>query len=156
MKKLVRVEGSSGRLYKMYLHKEPNNERGWYITESQYDKMNFREPVGWDFDRQDLEKIGCKWVNLVYRNREMTDVIIWGGKITKFRNVEAVRDRIDETFLDYCKSYPVSIIQKHIDGRLTGILYASVMLGAIDTEEYEYLYDAIKAVDINWRKGVNA
>ena len=77
MKKLVWVEGNSGRLYKMYLHKQPNNERGWYITESQYDKMNFREPIGWDFDRQDLEKIGCKWVNLAYRNRELTDVIIW-------------------------------------------------------------------------------
>ena len=72
----------------------------------------------------------------------------------KFRNVEAVRDRIDETFLDYCKSYPVSIIQEYIDGRLTGILYASMMLGAIDTEEYEYLHDAMKAVHMNWRKGV--
>lgn len=74
----------------------------------------------------------------------------------KFRNVEAVRDRIDKTFLEYCKSDPVSILQEYINGRLTGLLYASVMLGAIDTEEYEYLHDAIKGVDINWRKGVKA
>ena len=77
MKKLVRVEGRSGRLYKMYLHKQPNNERGWYITEDQYNKMLDREPFGWTFDREGLEKIGCKWVNLVYRNWGITDVIIW-------------------------------------------------------------------------------
>lgn len=77
MNKLVWVEGNSGRLYKMYLHKQPNNERGWYITENQYHKMNFRESVGWKFDTHSLEKIGCKWVNLLYRNRALTDVIIW-------------------------------------------------------------------------------
>ena len=74
----------------------------------------------------------------------------------KYRNVEAVRDRIDETFLEYCKSYRPSILQEYIGGRLTGLLYSSAMLGAIDIEEYEYLHDALKAVDINWRKGVKA
>lgn len=77
MKKLVWVEGESGRFYKMYLHKEPNNERGWYITENQYNKMYNREPFGWCFDREDLEKIECEWVHLIYRNRELVSVIIW-------------------------------------------------------------------------------
>lgn len=72
------------------------------------------------------------------------------------RDVEAVISRIDNTFLEYCKSDPISIEKEYINGRLTGILYASMMLGAIDTEEYNYLHDAIKAVDINWKKGVNA
>ena len=74
----------------------------------------------------------------------------------KFSEVEVVRDRIDYTFLDYCKSDPASILQEYINGRLTGLIYASLMLGAIDSEEYEYLHDAIKAVDMNWRKGVKA
>lgn len=72
------------------------------------------------------------------------------------REVEAVKKRIDDTFLEYCKADYRSVIREFLDGRLSGLLFASRMLGAIDAEEYEYLNDAIKAVDIHWRKGVKA
>lgn len=64
MKKLVWIEGNSGRLYKMFLHKEPNNERGWYITEAQYDKICARDPFGWNFRVEDLKKQNVKWVHV--------------------------------------------------------------------------------------------
>ena len=72
------------------------------------------------------------------------------------REVESVKKRIDDTFLEYCKADYGSVIREYSYGRLSGLIFASCRLGAIDTEEYEYLHDAIKAVDINWRKGVNA
>ena len=76
MKKLVWVEGNSGRLYKMFLHKEPNNERGWYITERQYHKMCDREPFGWKFDIEDLKRLNAGWVHLHHENRSIRDVDI--------------------------------------------------------------------------------
>lgn len=72
------------------------------------------------------------------------------------REVETVKNRIDNTFLEYCKADYGSVIREYLNGRLSGLIFASRMLGAIDAEEYEYLYDAIKAVDIHWRKGVKA
>ena len=77
MKKLVRIEGNSGRVYKMFLHKEPNNVRGWYITERQRNKMCDREPFGWRFDIEGLKKLNVSWIHLHYENRSFRDVVIW-------------------------------------------------------------------------------
>ena len=74
----------------------------------------------------------------------------------KLRNVATVRDRIDDTFLGYCMAGHGGTCWEYLNGRLSGLLYSACMLGAIDTEEYAYLSDAVKAVDINWRKGVRA
>lgn len=76
MKKLVRIEGSSGRIYKMFLHKEPHNERGWYITERQLNKMCDREPFGWRFNIDDLRKLNVCWIHLHYENRSFSDIVI--------------------------------------------------------------------------------
>lgn len=72
------------------------------------------------------------------------------------RGCEVVKNRIDDTFLEYCKADYRSVIREYLYGSLSGLIFASCMLGAIDLEEYDYLYDAIKAVDIHWRKGVRA
>lgn len=60
----------------MFLHKEPNNERGWYITEAQCNKMCDREPFGWKFDIEDLKRLNVSWVHLHYENRSFRDVVI--------------------------------------------------------------------------------
>lgn len=67
MKKLVRIEGNSGRLHKMFLHKEPDNEYGWYLTEKQLKRICFLESFGWSFCREDLEKINCAFVDVLVR-----------------------------------------------------------------------------------------
>ena len=67
MKKLVWIEGNGGRLHKMFLHKEPNNEHGWYLTEKQFNRICFLEPFGWSFCREDLEKINCTFVDVLAR-----------------------------------------------------------------------------------------
>lgn len=78
-KKLVWVEGNSGRCHKMYLHKYPYNDHGYYITEAQYNNMCLREPFGWDFDVNDLQAIDCWWINLRMKKDWMEDCVIWEG-----------------------------------------------------------------------------
>lgn len=76
-KKLVWVEGHSGHCFKMYLHKYPNNEHGYYITEAQFNHMNMREPMGWRFDANDLQAIDCKWINVHMEKEWMEDWTLW-------------------------------------------------------------------------------
>lgn len=76
-KRLVWVIGNNGHWYKMYLHKYPNNKYGYYITESQFNRMNDCAPMGWSFDSNDLQAIDCKWIN-VHMNKEwMEDWTLW-------------------------------------------------------------------------------
>lgn len=76
-KKLVWVEGNSGHCYKMFLYKDANNNRGWFITEEQYNRMCSREPMGWCFDENDLKAIGCKFIYMVFKESWMSDYLIW-------------------------------------------------------------------------------
>lgn len=76
-KKLVWVEGNSGHCYKMFLHKDANNNHGWHITEDQYNTMCLREPMGWSFDINDLSSIDCKFIHVYMKKEWMEDVLIW-------------------------------------------------------------------------------
>lgn len=76
-KKLVSVKGSSGRYFKMYLHKYPNNKHGYYITEAQFNHMDLRETSGWRFDSNDLQAIDCKWINVHMEKEWMEDWTLW-------------------------------------------------------------------------------
>lgn len=77
MKKLVYVKGNSGAWYKMFLHKDPNNNHGWFITEEQCNRMCSHEPVGWSFDEDTLHEIGCKFIYMVFKNSWMSDCLVW-------------------------------------------------------------------------------
>lgn len=66
-KKKVWVKGNSGRYYWIYLHRFPNNNFGWYMTQAQHDKLSNWEPFGWCLDEQDLHDIGAKWVDVIYK-----------------------------------------------------------------------------------------
>ena len=80
MKKLVHVNGESGRVYKMFLHKDPNNNHGWLITEEQFNRICSCEPMGWDFDEDDLKAIGCKFIYMILKSLWMDDCLIWEEK----------------------------------------------------------------------------
>ena len=77
MKKLVYVNGNSGRVFKMFLHKDANNNHGWYITEDQYSRMCSCEPMGWSFDIDDLSLIDCKFIHVHMKKEWMEDILIW-------------------------------------------------------------------------------
>ena len=80
MKKLVYVKGNSGAWYKMFLHKDVNNNHGWIITEEQYNRMCSREPFGWSFDEDDLQTIGCKFIYMASKKSWIEDCLIWEEK----------------------------------------------------------------------------
>ena len=80
MKKLVHVNGESGRVYKMFLHKNPYKNDGWLITEERFNLMFSREPMGWDFDEDDLKAIGCKFIHMRSKKLWISDCLIWEGR----------------------------------------------------------------------------
>lgn len=77
MKKLVYVKGNSGAWHKMFLHKDTNNNHGWFITEGQYNRMSSCEPMGWSLDEGDLKAIGCKFIYMCPKKSWMSDCLIW-------------------------------------------------------------------------------
>ena len=77
MKKLVHVNGDSGRVYKLFLHKDPYTNLGWLISEECFNLMYSREPMGWDFDTDDLKAINCKFIYMRPKKAWMSDCLIW-------------------------------------------------------------------------------
>lgn len=65
----------------------------------------------------------------------------------RIKDYDMIKEIIDITFMEYTQYYKYSNgYQEFIYGRLTGILYTSVMVGAITLEEYYYIEKARIAV----------
>lgn len=69
------------------------------------------------------------------------------------KDYESVKKAIDRNFVMYARYTKQSYgYQEWIHGRLTGMLYTAVMLGAITLDEHEFINNARIAISLNRHK----